>query len=403
MADEPNKHIDQILRDYARARREGVHIPLHPSTRKRLHAEVARRYGKFGPTPFLGWIRAFWPQIAFGAGLCTILLISVVSLRHRKEPAKNVAESVPQKVEPQVAAPPPPAEVQDKLREEESLTRKVETPVRQTSRSAEKEVDLRKQQPAPSAPRQLGMTAPAAPDSAPAPQFDLSKGQHEQTSKKLTSAPGPNHNAVVSVAGTARSDVAPELKTASSADGGRLLASSGVRTPLIDSTGSAVKTANLDELTNLGAAMRVQFVGLPDRYKRDVNATVLRSFQVEQAGQALSFLDRDGSIYSGQLSVAPDAQAAAAIDTPQNAASYYFRAQGTNLTLGKPVTIEGQYIERTNVGSSPERSFSFSTNTPVQTPTSAGTPLTRAKRAIVGRATVARTNEFPVTAVSVEP
>jgi hypothetical protein len=185
----------------------------------------------------------------------------------------------------------------------------------------------------------------------------------------------------------------------------------GVRTPLIDAKTNAVVAARLDELSNLGAAMRFQFVEVPDRGRLAARPQVLTAFQVEQSGEDLNLVDKDGSVYAGRLSLAPEQQptvnrsfgvALKSGSVPPNSAVYNFQAQGTNLSLRTPVTVEGQLIEKTNALPSPEKAFSFSTNAP-QRAASAATPLMRARRTIVGRATVGQTNQFPVTAVSVEP
>jgi hypothetical protein len=91
MADEQNKDMEKILRAYAEARRKGADLPLHPATRKMLHAEVARRFKNGDREPFWSRLRAFWPQLAFGSGLCAILLVAVISLR--LSPTQNSKQS----------------------------------------------------------------------------------------------------------------------------------------------------------------------------------------------------------------------------------------------------------------------------------------------------------------------
>ena len=74
MPEEPNNRMEEMLRAYARERRKKPDVRMHPATRGMLQAEVARQYGQAGPahTSFWKQMRAFWPQFAFGAGLCAI-------------------------------------------------------------------------------------------------------------------------------------------------------------------------------------------------------------------------------------------------------------------------------------------------------------------------------------------
>src|SRR5688500_421162 len=106
MPDEPNKKMDELLRAYAQQRRKTPELPLHPATRQMLQGEVTRVYGKeAGGRSWWMRLRAFWPQIAFGAALSAVLVVAVLSLQQpsRQEP---VADSA--------SAPSPSATAQDR-------------------------------------------------------------------------------------------------------------------------------------------------------------------------------------------------------------------------------------------------------------------------------------------------
>src|SRR5206468_12506038 len=67
MADEPNNKMDEVLKAYAKKRREDAAGPveLHPATRKLLQGEVARVYTNKRPASgFVELLLRFWPRIA---------------------------------------------------------------------------------------------------------------------------------------------------------------------------------------------------------------------------------------------------------------------------------------------------------------------------------------------------
>jgi hypothetical protein len=352
MADEPNPRMDRLLREYAEQRRKRVGFPLHPTTRQILQGEVGRAFRKYRPTPIWTRWRNYLPQISFAGGLGAIFLIAVLSMRNPPREQTPAAASAP----PQGASTVDALTLTDATRKEESAVAKDLT---ETRSEPEEPVQLR----ADSERVQLSRTA------APAVEAP--------SSRSFQSLP-------------AEEDAA---------------AQSAAKPRTTENLGRA------NEMTNLGAALRLRFVELPDRSRREARPQILTSFQVEQSGEDLRFLDRDGSVYTGQLF--PPADDTSQVDrsvpasvpalTPftQDTAVYSFQAQGTNRTLAKSVLLQGRYLERTNGGPAPERTFSFSADQP-QT-NNALTNLPRLRRAIIGRATVAETNHFSITAVSAEP
>ena len=110
---EPERPIEKLLRACARKRRDeaGPPFELHPATRRWLQGEVARRFGRLHPAPGrLGRSgRWFWPKLAWGLGVITVLAMAlallVPSLRHR--PAETLLAGNKLALESPLARRPP--------------------------------------------------------------------------------------------------------------------------------------------------------------------------------------------------------------------------------------------------------------------------------------------------------
>jgi hypothetical protein len=132
--------------------------------------------------------------------------------------------------------------------------------------------------------------------------------------------------------------------------------------------------------------LRFSNIDVRSQYRRNFNSPaqlpVLNSFELEQTGSQIRIVDADGSVYEGRiapaeapkdlaenrravsaspsLTQAPAAQPAAAAnaglgqssDNDASAASYNFRAVGTNRTLNQRVVFSGNYI---NTASAPSQ------------------------------------------------
>src|SRR5437762_2364855 len=94
MDPDPNKTIDDLLKSYARKRREdaGAPIEMHPATRKMLQAEVAKLSAQTEPEPNPKPERRFdfWATVrpAFVVALFFALLITAASIWLRLYTAK---------------------------------------------------------------------------------------------------------------------------------------------------------------------------------------------------------------------------------------------------------------------------------------------------------------------------
>ncbi len=380
MADEQNKDMEKILRAYTEARRKGADLPLHPATRKMLQTEVARRFKNGGHEPLWSRVRAFWPQLAFGSGLCAILLVAVISLRHQPVHERQTASPV--------------AATDSELRSE-SLNENLKKQAPNDRPASQAETLERRDL--------ANVPAPAAPQlSVRAQELDRATREEGQVKMKDGKAvPEQQAKRKTSASLRARVDEARVLQLQEAAPA----QATGKETAINPSA-----YARIDRLTNLGDALRLEFVSVPNRGVQPTGPQLLNSFQLEQQGDDVRITDKDGSVYLGQLFPEPPAQ-------PQNIPSFsaatgrglgvaentqgtsvrLLYAQGTNRTLAKQVRLEGRYLERTN---------------PVEaiTPTSASAALAaptarlgRARHSIVGKAVVGQTNEVPLNAVSVEP
>ncbi|HEU0008653.1 MAG TPA: hypothetical protein VFT34_02445 [Verrucomicrobiae bacterium] len=121
MPSEPDKKMDELLRTYARKRREdaGEPIEMHPATRRLLQAEAARlrpREATPRRTPW-SWLLLRWPRVAFAVGVFALLAVAVwnwipdrspsssPSLFAKKDQAEKAASQAPILARNGMAAP----------------------------------------------------------------------------------------------------------------------------------------------------------------------------------------------------------------------------------------------------------------------------------------------------------
>ncbi len=100
---EPERHIEKVLREYARERRAkaGERFDLHPATRRLLQGEAARRFGK--PTPrrgFFTWLAVLGRHPAWSASVALLLLTSLGWWLLREPQVELAAKLPPPAAEP---------------------------------------------------------------------------------------------------------------------------------------------------------------------------------------------------------------------------------------------------------------------------------------------------------------
>lgn len=101
MPSEPDKKMEDLLRTYARKRREdaGESPEMHPATRRILQAEAAKLRPKEATqrTPW-AWLMLRWPRVAFAAGLFVLLAIAVWNGIPERRPSSLLAKREEQPV-----------------------------------------------------------------------------------------------------------------------------------------------------------------------------------------------------------------------------------------------------------------------------------------------------------------
>jgi prepilin-type processing-associated H-X9-DG protein len=163
-------------------------------------------------------------------------------------------------------------------------------------------------------------------------------------------------------------------------------------------------------------------------------APVLQSFQVQQNGDAISVVDRDGSVYHGSLQVTnttalnepATAETPAAPATPPQAEgkmaqaagneqpavpNYFFRVAGTNRTLQQNVVFTGNFLANNGAPQTAQTSNSFggvgggggggAGNQLQQAAANQLQQWSLSNSRIVGTAVIASTNQIEINAVPV--
>src|SRR5437764_15327255 len=112
-AEPDNSKIEELLKTYAKKRREemGAPIELHPATRKMWQGEVARQRPATPPErkSFFSSFLRFWPRLAVGGAVVVLLSLVLVNINQRRNPgeAKQMAKAADQLMKKQANDPEP--------------------------------------------------------------------------------------------------------------------------------------------------------------------------------------------------------------------------------------------------------------------------------------------------------
>lgn len=404
MPEERNNRIDQWLKDYARERRRNPEPRPDGPARRALQDEVARVHGEEDrAAPAGNWFRRFWPFVLFGS-LCSI--ITIVAVLIFNERGEVTVASQNQK--------PAALTAGDAVILNESNSSQIAATAQPDLGIPAQGNQLPELAPAASAPQTAaaGQAAESLtmPPAGPAAARGYRAPRGSEATTLLYSRRLPNTAAPPPAAPTQSVPNAASPRLAAAAAGPEI---------------APIPVIEADELAELGAAFRTFFVQVTNAGSA---APVLPSFRVEQLGEAVRFVDRDGSVYRGRLlemaqpfgfqpAESPEPSAAPQIETISaapaltngiaitNAAVYRFEVSGTNLTLGTSVHLQGRYVARTNDPSRPLRGIAGIS----AYPTAAAARRARltpgpefTKAAIVGTATIGGTNEVPFKALAPE-
>jgi hypothetical protein len=366
MAETPQHELEKWLSDYARQRRAAAEVKeMHPATRRLLQAEVRQHFGAPPPPAAtrarVGW-RRLLPRLIFATALVVVLGAAVVwnfSSRSKNagalafvSPSERVPkdEATPAALAP-VNAPVPAAADADAARAERSGG----------LGHSKAETDSL-------AGGALSANALARP-LAKATANDVAT----RANRLNDAAAGYyGHPPTVSTAeepvptAPAKSLAAARFKEGVPTSESKIPAAAGAQ------------MENVAGLAQMNSTQWFRNVVLVDKIKDTAKLPVLSEFTVQQNGSALTVVDRDGSVYRGYASLAPQtatsdrpagdvldkqtfaAQTAGqgfAILTPNQKASgaqvqqaveppsYYFRVEGTNRSLNQRVVFTGNLLQ----------------------------------------------------------
>ena len=327
MANEPERPIENALRAYAEQRRRqaGQLGELHPADRRTLQAEVARTFPPSqapGRQGFLSFVMGVWPRLVWGFAL--LLGLGLLAWHFSPSPNRPLTE----------------------LAKNEKLPSLLPAKTSQSQKLADNEVAAK-------APEALPPAAPAA-----ASFFDKAKDAPAgpELGQNVTQL-STSRSAVADSLGPSRAE--PELAASAPAQSAAFFLSQEREQQETQSTQLFVRASAQPSVA--GAAAR----------QESATASLLDSFRVEQTGQQMRVIDRDGSVYTGSLmppqaiATRPMQRAAnpsaltAARDSSQTVSSnlvtlsralssapqtFSFRVAGTNLSLKQQVVFSGQLM-----------------------------------------------------------
>jgi len=349
MPPEPDNKMDDLLKAYAKKRRDeaGAPMAMHPATRRLLQSEVAKLKPASAAEP-KSWLTSlwmFWPRIAFAAAIVVVGGIAVFSLYPPEGAKKNEVFFAKQDAEsmsrdryireerdaaplrslaPAASAPAKPVDQPTVALSDEAkaadftLRANSPTPVlaiaddRVTTFAEKNEALAKSQQPAPMPMRRSSAasgpvpSAPLAPVSEPAA---LGATLADSRAKDVTS--GKELKAETSLAEATRlagAAVADKKKVDELAVATTSSPATALPAPADPaSRGAAASAAEFNQQPNNAAArgyfIQAQPAARPvlDKALPNSEATVLSRFSVEQQGEVVRVVDGDGSVYEGKV------------------------------------------------------------------------------------------------------
>ena len=355
MPPEPDNKMDDLLKTYAKKRRDeaGAPIEMHPVTRRLLQAEAAK-LRPATPPPADSWLdslKRFWPRLAVAAALVLVVGITAVTFfgpaNHsekamqfaKQEPASSLARdgygTDELRSEAKRALAPPPAqppgekavllrdqitparrEAASELRSLSEAPQKARADMTEASKKL-KEIEIAKNEPRSEAAgnrdaNAVITTAPAAPASVTAEAakpVQLGAIVAQSTDKLDRGAAGPPSPTATTLT------VQPgSLNGAGSKEGDALAIDFKAEKPATaqlkesEAVAGFFSKAGVEKQSQNAASARsrfanVQQTGRPQLGKgvSAADTTVLANFVVEQSGEQLRVVDADGSVYNGRV------------------------------------------------------------------------------------------------------
>lgn len=352
---EPNQNMDELLKTYAKERRDqaGAPLELHPVTRQFLHAQVESLHAKapaHSQRRGFGWL---WPRLAF-AGLVVAIGFGLVYWqaggRHH--------ETTTRYADNKRVAPTPKPSTAFKVQAPSGTIEKSSTsaygaavpkapsaaaaPVASPPGGARRELKMAVEAPKSVAPTSVAENRPetaperlALADTSAAPKLEgaLDRLVQEKDQKLASTSMRMDSDKVVEPPTVATASAAPVVVQPKAMS----LNAASVSDVVLPGTNHSA--------TSLSAGViRFALVDAPVRYRRNLlsppNPKVLTAFTWENDGRQIRVVDADGSVYTGPT------QAVAKKETVtggESDGSYAFRLTGTNRTLRQVVVFSGTY------------------------------------------------------------
>lgn len=378
---EDNSKMDELLKAYAKKRRDeaGAPLELHPATRNLLQAEVKRTHAPApGERPTkTHWIWRIWPRLVIGGGVALLLLGTVFWFQPRDQQT-GLASGGPKHMElaqNKKSAAPQPAELGEKrvsnsredaaasavqLKPETSGVRveslaPADATGGATAASNRTEADAGAGL-ADAKEQVLIAAAPPAPVVAEPPPSSSTPALRDEDARRYAAVA---KNKAAEEVESAKTPTPPVSEAAvpktSSRDNEHLLARK-------KSDAQAAKLTTFDD-----SGTRLYFAQEPSRYRQNLlspsRPSVLTAFEIIHAGDKIRIIDGDGSVYEGQLvagfydevsSQSPLQQRSQSKDRALQEASrqasasampeteFSFRATGTNRSFNQVVVLTGK-------------------------------------------------------------
>jgi hypothetical protein len=356
LSPEPNPKMDELLKAYAKKRREQGEPPLemHPATRRFLQDEVKRTLRVAPGRPPLSWRKLRWPLLALGSGFAALLVMFAMiyaQMQHLMPASASVDRSLSE-AKPMLKAPARVAEP-------------AASPAMAASKAQAKQEDF-KQDPTPpvAAAGSVNTIAAASPEAGGG---KIGDSQALVPPEGQIAAPGqPSSSGYANNATLAASAPAPAADKSIAVAPAAEAQSNVAIAPTAPTPGAVAKEASAQGTPSPLAASYAsreaagEFVPA-QKFSQQPAApplsNVLSVFNLQRDGQNVRVVDADGSVYEGQVvgvnsralaSARPADRArfgAAKKDQDLNqGTNWAFKVTGTNNRLQQNVVFTGNVL-----------------------------------------------------------
>ena len=389
---DPERPIEKLLRAQAKKRREeaGTDFELHDATRKLLRDEAARTWGKTAPSSASRFF-IIWPRLVWATAILAVLGIAVymfIPIRSQPGDASLVQNrSVPADFSKQDLAPATASGLSQEPATALSSSDLLASQDKRPRLAGRSETDaavplsdqagavsassIRSLEKNESAPRPALRIDQVGKPAEPQPQPLVARQQYGVEMAPSVS-PVPSRPAVPAAAAGAPFFKQPQengklaLAAAPAPESERPASEMALVTNAIVSNEALARDA-LPTIVQRYTQVQARGTKAKAQLSESLPATpVLTLFQVEQSGDQLRIVDKDGSVYSGrlvnqevELNRLSETRSRSFVRAPAtdqsfqgNAASaaqnFSFRVTGTNRSMNQRVVFTGNFTSATN-------------------------------------------------------